>query len=290
MKKFFARTLVSSLMTILIAFAPAAHSAIDFSTKYDVKKLKVTLPEGEFEASAYKPTKEKIKGILIISPTITGVSTVELSNARYFAKRGYAVLLTHAFGVEIYKPEPDMAQLDLDFFKPALSVEAFLPLMEKEFNLKKDLPVVAMGGSQGGIVTMVLQSLVPRIRAAWISVAGGDFPSIYANSMVPALIKFRTKHMIQLGINNQKDYEAYLRGQLTNDPLTVCNQIKTPFVQIIAMRDTYVPTSNQELLVTKCPKHAVKRYQIVHGSGVLMTMTMRKDILKYFDKEIAKKL
>jgi dienelactone hydrolase len=275
-------------LTLLFALNFLAPESAYAKNDYKAVDIKVVISEEIFEATTYNPIGIKPKAILIITPTISGISSVEKANADYFAKRGYFVILTHPYEFEMQKPAPDIAKMDDDFYKPTQANEAFLALVEKKFGLKEDLPVVALGASQGGIITLVLAAQMPRIKASWISVAGGDFPSLYAHSQVPKMILYRNNHMKHLGFDKVSEFEEFLRNNLKNDPLNVCGDIKNPLVHVIATRDTYVPTANQELIAAKCPTYKVMRHKVTHPSGVLLTLNQRKDIMEYFDKIISK--
>jgi dienelactone hydrolase len=275
-------------ITLLLTLNFLASGYAQAKNEYKTVDIKVVISQEAFEATTYNPIGVKPKAILIITPTIGGISSVEKSNADYFAKRGYFVILTHPFVFEMQNPTPDIAKMDDDFFKPTFANEAFLVLVEKKFGLKEDLPVVALGASQGGIITLVLAAQMPRIKASWIFVAGGDFPSLYAYSQVPKMILYRNNHMRHLGFEKVSEFKEFLRNNLKNDPLNVCRDIKGQLVQVIATRDTYVPTANQELIASKCPTNKVMRHKVTHQSGVLLSLNQRKDIMEYFDKIISK--
>lgn len=220
--------------------------------------------------------------MLILTPTITGVSVLEKINADYFAKSGFLVIIPLPFTSEVSSEKPDIKKLDADFFKPVYAAERFITLAEETFNLSVNLPVFAMGASQGGIRTLIIASHVNRITASWFATAGGDFPSIYANSKVEKIADFRNKHMNALGITDNAHYEKYLRDHLNNDPTTSCAQIKTPFVQTMTLKDDKVPTPNQKLLADYCPSHTVLTLNTNHIAGSLSTVKWRYKIKIFF--------
>lgn len=271
---------------MMTSFAAESVTPVESTPQYDSYQMKIDISQGSFQASAYKPTKLKIKAMLILTPTIAGVSVIEKSNAQYFANHGYLVIIPLPYKSEVDSDRPEIQKLDDEFYKPAYAAESFITLAEKNFNLPSKLPVFAMGASQGGIRTLIIASYSDRITASWFATAGGDFPSIYARSRVEKISNFRMKHMKLLGITDPKEYEVYLRNNLTHDPSTACADIKKPFVQTMTLRDDKVPTANQELLVKTCPKHKTITLNTGHVAGSLSTVTWRHKARKFFEESM----
>lgn len=279
--------LTITLFTILTQIHAAdSITPIDSKSRYDIYQMKTEIPEGNFEASVYLPTNKKIKAMLVLTPTIAGVTIIEKSNAQYFANDGYLVIIPLPYKSEVDSEIPDIIKLDNEFYKPSFAADSFIALSETKFNLAPSLPVFAMGASQGGIRTLIIASHSPRITASWFATAGGDFPSIYAYSVVEKIASFRVKHMKVLGISDSKEYEAYLRTHLTNDPAFACANIKTPFVQTMTLRDDKVPTTNQELLMKNCPTHKLITLNTGHVAGSLSTVNWRHKIKKFFEESM----
>jgi len=277
-----------SLIFTLLSQTTSMASDPPESTRpqYEVFKIKTEVNSTPYVGIVYKPLTTKIKSLLIISPTINGVTAIEESNGQYFSKRGYLVIIVDQFSTELNKPNPDMEKFNADYFKPALSAISLINLITQKLNLPETLPVFALGASQGGIFTLIITAHVARIKASWFAVAGGDLPFIYAHSEVRQIEKFRRNHMNILGINNRYKYEDYLRAYLKNDPVISCKDIKVPFHQTIALRDTSVHTIKQELLVDECPPHDVSRKNRNHAGGTMSTVSERQEIIEYFNSFI----
>ncbi|MEA9357482.1 hypothetical protein SHI21_14740 [Bacteriovorax sp. PP10] len=282
------KTLIAiTLFTILTqTYAADSVTAVDSKRHYDIYQMKTEIPEGNFEASIYLPTTTKIKAMLVLTPTIAGVTIIEKSNAQYFSKAGYLIIIPLPYKSEVDSAKPDIVKLDDEFYKPAFAADSFIALSETKFKLPVNLPVFAMGASQGGIRTLIIASHSARITASWFATAGGDFPAIYARSVVEKIASFRMKHMKVLGITDPREYEIYLREHLTHDPATACADIKTPFVQTMTLRDDKVPTANQELLVKSCPEHMILTLNTGHVAGSLSTVNWRHKIRRFFEESL----
>ena len=277
------------LIIMLLINSASAATFIPLKTKksYQTYSLE-TVIEDEFpnnivQATIYKPIRQKIKAILLLTPTIAGVSAIESSTAKYFSNDGYLVIIPLPYPSVISSDRPDVKILDKEFFKPGLAANQFLVDVGNEFNLSNTLPVFAMGASQGGFRTLSIAASSNRITASWFVTTGGDFASIYARSTVEAIAVFRKKQMKYLGFEDIDLYEEYLRKNLKNDPLFSCSKINSPFVQVIALRDNKVPTANQELLASACPTHKVIRLNVGHVSGSLSIVFLRDKIKNFFE-------
>ena len=287
MKNITTMTLIA-FYSFFLSRAFGADSVIisDSKRHYEIYHAQTDLPSGHYKSSVYLPLRKNIKAMLILTPTIAGVSVIEEANAHYFSKAGFLVIVPLPFESEMNSDIPDIVKLDEEFFKPAYAAERFITLVENKFNLPNNLPVFALGASQGGIRTLTIASHVKRITASWFATTGGDFPSIYANSTVKKIADFRTKHMSFLGLTENSQYEQYLRDNLKNDPTTACAQLKTPFVQTITLKDNKVPTANQKLLLDHCPAHKVININTGHVAGSLSTVKWRHKIKVFFESFI----
>lgn len=236
------------------------------------------------EGDLYLPQGPSIEGLIYLFPTISGPSPLEKTTARYFARRGFAVIIPSPLSLELNITDPDVGQLDRDYFKPTASAMALIKVVD--LKLKKELPVFALGASQGGIRALGLSAHNKRVKAAWFAVAGGNFPSVYATSKVKKITILRQNHMEKLGLTDPENYELYLRENLKNDPLYSCKKIDVPFVQVIALKDDKVPTHTQLELKEACPPHKVIELDTGHVQGASTIYFYRAKILEFFRENI----
>lgn len=271
-------------MIAISVHLPAASAS---SYQLDRLKEKVEYADGEIfqtEADFYRPSETKAKAILYLFPTINGPSPLEKTTARYFVRRGFAVIIPAPLGLELNIEKPDTNQLDRDYFKPSAAAEQMIKAADKILNSSYELPVFALGASQGGIRTVGLTAESSRIKGAWFAVAGGNFPLVYATSQVEKIQTMRNNHMKALGLTEAKDYENYLRENLKNDPLYSCQKINVPVVQVIALQDDKVPTSTQLEMNSQCPIQKTITIKGGHVSGVSTIYFYRQAIREFFTK------
>ncbi|MBY0415039.1 MAG: hypothetical protein K2Q18_12790 [Bdellovibrionales bacterium] len=283
----FMKILIVNFIFILF-FSPqtfADNNNNSRTNSYNVYEVSTKIGEVLYKAMLYAPLR-KAKYILVLSPTIAGIKPNELANAQFFGNHGYAVIIPYPYYTELANPTPNVQKLDIDYFLPVTVSVTFVELIEQKLQLPNDIPVFALGASQGGITTIIIASHYSRIKAAWISVGGGDMPYIYAYSNSEAITKFRINHMKYLGLTDQKIYENFLRANLIQDPGKSCKNINVPIHQTIASRDDVVPTKTQELLVKECPPHEVIRKNLNHSAGIMTNVLMQEEIKEFFENSI----
>ncbi len=279
------KTLIIISVTFFFSYSIYASDS-DPSGNYKSYNVKSTLDETEYSGKVFKPLNTSTKFILLIPPNIAGLTSLEYTMGSYFASNGYLVLMTNEFKSELSSQSPDTQKADSDFLKLATGPLHLLSIVEKTFDLPKDLPVFLLGASQGAIASIMIASEFPRARAMWFTVGGGDLPKIYSTSLVPQVVQFRINHKRVLGIKGNSDYEAYLRANLKNDPGIACKNISMPFHQTIALYDDMVPTQTQEYLVDNCPPHQIKRVRTDHIFGANTLIGDREEIKDFFESSI----
>lgn len=251
--------------------------------KYNVYKLEKKILEGPYLLTVnylYYQTKISVKReLIVLTPTISGVSSLEKTVARYFSKRGYDVIIPIAFETQIEFNEQTVKYMDRGFFRPVAQAKLMIEELRSKNNYEKTF---LLGASQGGIRSTMLLGENLNIDKAFTFVAGGDFPKLYAETTVKQLIEFRQKHMAALGITKTSDYEDYLRENLTFDPKQACVKSNVEMKMLIATEDTSVPTETQYDLWKACGEPELIKVKGGHVKGVLKMYWMRKEILNFF--------
>lgn len=259
--------------------------------KYSISKITQTLVELgsvdlKFSIDFYEPKTKILNSLIILSPTINGEGFVEKSTAKFLVKSGFHVIVSEFRNLNNLNPVFDYTKEDevirayeKGFFRPIAGARHALNFLKQENKFDK---VFAVGGSQGGIRSIVLLGSIPEIRAAWTNVAGGDFPSLYAYSEVEQLVKDRGIHMKALGLTSKMEYEVYMRSKLKNDPMKACKKRTADLRMLISLSDESVPTSNQLKLWNACGRPQKREINGGHVSGVLKLISERKKMLSFF--------
>jgi dienelactone hydrolase len=238
---------------------------------------------GEFQIqlSVYQPRNDRGHN-LILFPTIEGESLLERQTAAYFARKGYLVMIPTIEEYKVSFGAQTACAMDLTYRRVQGSAILMAEIMN-EIRPAKNLMIA--GASQGGIRSIMAAAVLPQAQAVWAIVAGGDFPSIYANSEVQAITSFRQQHMRAMNFSNTQEYEEYLRENLKLDPEFSCWKIEANIAMVIATRDDSVPTDNQERLVESCQPQLVRRLNAGHVRGAMDLYLKRITIRKFFESK-----
>lgn len=211
------------------------------------------------------------------------MSFIERSLAKYYAKNGFDILIPISLDTPIAFNELTPLKMDRGFVRPLIQMKLIL---EK---IKNYDDYFAMGSSQGGIRSISLISEIAIFNKAFVFVAGGNFPLIYAQTEVESLIEFRKNHMKYLKMDDPKKYQTYLEKNLVFDPLKSCKLNTTPIYFFVADDDTSVPTKAQRQLYNECSKYVMTEIQsqnIGHTLGVLMPLLKKRKILKEINNSL----
>ena len=148
-----------------------------------------------------------------------------------------------------------------------------------------------VGASLGGIRSTMLMGIDERYRAMFISVAGSDLPSIYAQSQHETVMDIRYRHMKYLQINDEAEYEEMLREHITLDPSIISNSPHLDNVaMIIANDDRVVPAVNQWKLWEQLkdlgfrPKTYEKNCR--HIMGALWIIRYEKRVVRWMEQKL----
>ena len=140
---------------------------------------------------------------------------------------------------------PDVDDHNQGMYRTIAFVKAIVEHAKQDPSLNGD-KIGVLGASLGGILSVFAMSIVPDISVGFFAVAGGDLPSILANSNQKKVRQIRGYRMSKLGMTAAGEYERYLRSQLLYDPLDFAGQIPTESVRmVISRKDRKVPTVNQ---------------------------------------------
>lgn len=215
-------------------------------TSFD-KDLKNTTIK--FQYYFYKTKQSKANTLIVLTPSIAGVSIIEKNVASFFAKRGFDVVVPISYETPITFGEITTKQMDRGLVRQLIQMDFFISLSAHY------KAYFAIGASQGGIRSTSLVANNKIFKKAYLYVPGGNLPLIYAQTEVESLIEFRKNHMRALNINDKDSYEQYLKSNLKFDTLMSCKEIDTPLYFFLANRDKSVPTHSQYELYEECSKY-----------------------------------
>jgi hypothetical protein len=250
--------------------------------QYELAKKIIEGPRKlNFKYTFYRARRKRSGQLLILFPTISGVTLLEKTMARYFVNRGMDVVIPVSLVRDFKFNQETVKAMDEGFWRSVIQTGSILKDLRR---VKKYNETFVVGASQGGTRAAMLLGQNLEIDKAYTFVAGGDFAKVFALSDVGKVEKFRENHMRALGLKSKKAYEAYLGKNLAFSPEKYCALRKSKLKMLIATKDTSVPTSSQYSLWRGCGHPVKKEISSGHILGVLSMYWYRGDIYSYFKK------
>ena len=239
----------------------------------------------------FLPQKISAANLIIVTPTIGGVSLFEKTIARRFAKAGYPVLIPIERKASGIIDKDIGARMERQVRRAmAASFHEIEALKEKYSYINTD-EMGAIGASLGGIRSSILFSLDNRFKVAFIAVAGANIPLIYRDTQLEQLVISRNKHKKFLNLSTNEEYTNYLSKELYLDPYQITkNKNLQNVAMVISNDDTTVPTLTQWNLFTAIKEAGVHPKTFTtnggHGRGAFSLILKKNFILDWFKKRL----
>lgn len=261
----------------------ASWKPLEAKRSYIQYELNKVISEGprklEFKYVFYRARKKRQGELLILFPTISGVTILEKTLARYYVNRGLDVVIPVSLVRDFKFNKDTVKAMDEGFWRSIIQTGSVLKDLRRVRNYKN---TYVMGGSQGGTRAAMILGRGMGINKAYTFVAGGDFAKIFAQSDVKKVRNLRQNHMKALGLHSKASYESYLRTNIKFHPEESCSKRTAELKMLVATKDTSVPSATQQSLWRGCGYPAKQEIGTGHILGVLGMWWYRKSALKYF--------
>ena len=225
--------------------------------------------------------------LIVVTPTIGGVSLFEKVIARRFAKAGYPVLIPIERKASGIIDKYIGARMERHVRRAMAASFHEIGALKEKFSFINTDEMGAIGASLGGIRSSLLFSLDNRFKVAFIAVAGGKIPLIYRYTQLEQLVISREKHKDFLGLSTNEQYANYLSKELYLDPIQITqNENLKNVAMVISNDDTTVPTLTQWELFTTIKDAGVHPKTFTtnggHGRGAFDLILKKNFILDWF--------
>lgn len=218
----------------------------DFGCIYSKVTLPVVDPVSgetkELVVDVSRPMRKRPAPVVVVVPTIEGVTILEPSIAAQLCDAGIATIISDVNDNSQPEVLPAWGHEDKVARHSLISLRTVLDFAEK-YEKFDGTRLGVMGLSLGGITSSMLAGLEPeRLKAAVIAVGGANIPYILANSDNSKVDVLRQRRMIHLGINTPDQYEEELRKTVRFDPFYFADRVrKERVLMVMAEKDTKVP-------------------------------------------------
>ena len=210
-------------------------------------------------------TSEK-KPLIVLFPGFQGASWIDHHIARYFAKSGISVVISHYRDIENdRRPEKIYEVTKNNIQAGMIIIDALSQLREVDSE-----KIGLLGYSFGGIRGSFLALIDKRIKAANFIVSSGNFTRTIIDSSLPAIDELRKEHMLAIGSPNIQEYEKFLESSLPFEPYrALCASDYSHFFLITSKTDTIVPSSLQNSFAEQLKEAKTQSYRFGHIPSVV---------------------
>ncbi len=269
------------------------------------------------------PVKDKanINAGVVLAPTLDGFTPfIESGLWLKLCRKGLATLMPESL---YRKQEGHWQKLHFDPTPPYKTVDEFSLYEESiqryEFVLNKNIEILRSfdslmtdrddrltdlnvmnvepqrvgfwGSSFGAVVGALVVAKDPKIKAAVLTVGGGDLPYVVSRSKISLFKKTRQAQMKLLGIQSINEYETFISQYLQSDPLRFAKKTDAKrLYMILAKKDRSVPTKAQYELYQKFGQPENSRLRAGHVLTLLFTSWFNSGISRRSIDSLIQKL
>lgn len=182
------------------------------------------------------------RAAVIFHPILGGDYPLERGMCRYLAARGFHVALIHRKTLKI-SPEHPVDRLELLLRQGVLRMRHVVDWVAAHPRVDPTR-IGSCGISMGGMASVMLAAVEPRVRAHFVALAGGSIPDILATSRDKLITKPRTRYL-QRNHTDEQTLDRQLRQAIRTDPLRLAPYVdgRTLFMTI-ALSDRTIGRAN----------------------------------------------
>ena len=180
-----------------------------------------------------RPDSSKKVPVMVIVPTIDGVTSIEHSMGSQFCDAGIAVVVADVIDRTLPSVMPGWGLEDRVNRAAILAVRTVLDFAETNDHFDKN-KIGMIGASLGGMSTALISGVeADRLKAIVIAVGAGNLPYALAYSTNKEITELRERRMENLGITDPAQYEEPLRQTVRYDPLFFASQVKRERIMMV---------------------------------------------------------
>ena len=236
------------------------------------------------EVEWFESTHPGRRPAILFNPILGGDYPLERGIARFFAAHGFHTALVHRKTLKI-SPEHEIARLELLLHQAVMRARQVVDWMASHDRVDP-ARLGSFGISMGGIVSVIIAALEPRLSAHVIVLAGGSIPDILVTSHDPLLTKpvqrYLTAHQM-----TRTQFAQQARHDITTDPMRFAPYVATPqLLCFVALFDRTIGRANASRL-----RHALGTPSTVflpfgHYTSYLALPYLKSKSLRFFKRKL----
>lgn len=238
----------------------------------------------EFNGIFYKSLIPGKRPLILIMPTIKGVTPIEHRFAKFLVKKGYhALIFIVPRDKEIHTKPATELNFAVKFFTTGTQ------LWIDHFSSKSYVDMNKIGvfaTSDGANRTSIILGYEKRIKAAVLYVAGGNYPKMMTNSDQRIVRNYREYKMENQNLT-KLDFFNLMQETLSYDPTYLAYK-RNPkdLYMVLALEDTSVPTENQIELWQAFGMPKSKCLEMDHIKGALSSLLEHELIFSFLKERL----
>lgn len=250
------------------------------------------LSNGPYKTATFDYYKvENSNELVVVFPPTGGGNFINQSISEFLAKNGFNVLNV-TFHSKIFRQNQwekihDIAALDaeLDYMKN--SFENVVADSQKAIDMvfKKDMKVMAVGVSLGGIFATMLDANDKRVDGGVFMLSGADLAEIITQSKETGIIKIRKEVMKNLGLSQKQLYQEIKNRTQEIEPLNYLQRLNPKKILLInAMFDQVIPSQSKKLMRKALPGVTILNLPTGHYTAALFLNAAERATLNHLNK------
>ena len=254
---------------------------IEFVPEYNILPFDHRIQMDYYDINGDQPVP-----VILVLPILGGSNGISSAFARFFARKGYAVVLVHR--QKKYKDLEHLDYMDLVLRQIVLDHMQAIDWLETQSDIDTSR-IGVFGISMGGIKSALVSALEPRVRAGVVALAAGDIPYVLSYSEDRGVRKKRDKVLQRQNLTVEQLYQR-LSQQISCDPITYAPYMDArKILMILACFDTAVPYRKGLELKEKMGNPETIYLLSGHYSSLLYWFYIQKEALTFFDHKLAVK-
>ena len=255
-------------------------------------RFRESLVRFPFSAPDFEPTESIVefewfessqsgrRPAILFNPILGGDYPLERDMCRYFAAHGFYVALIHRKTIKI-SPEQPIDHLELLLRQGIMRIRQVVDWMQTNERVDPSR-MGSFGISMGGVASVMVAALEPRLRAHVIALAGGSIPDILVSSHDKLLTRPRTKYM-KTHHMDLKTLEARLRETIKTDPMRLAAFVDSRRLRVfIALFDRTIGTANALRLWRALRRPCATFLPFGHYTAYLLLPYLEHESLRFF--------
>jgi dienelactone hydrolase len=264
------------------------EKVVEKTGRFTRKEIRFAWSERDTQLLTYYEVPVTNKSpVIVISTALGGSYWLEKRIARYYAGRGYPVVIVHRVGGKIDpKKETGASELNRSLEERIRQHQRALDWIATQPTLDAE-KIGVIGISKGAIDTTLLLSHDSRVKAGVLVLAGGNLPYILAYTREPHLEKQRAAILENLKLDQQA-FREKLAQELEWDPVKFADRIDARSVlMILAVCDTIVPFKTGLELRSAMGKPETYFLPTGHLTAFFLKSYIQRKALDFFERKFA---